>query len=140
MMPHHTMSPQQFEARLNYERSEWSWLRTNERVFMVERRRPKLAPAFAQGLILDMTIEQARLRVRRDPEGAAGFDELLTNIFAGYPKLDIAAAQTPSDDLTPFFALCSLVLAQEREDWDLPDGPRHDGSNSDGPPRLFNAG
>jgi hypothetical protein len=118
------MAPQEFQARLNRERTDLLWLLHETRIFLEVRERPRLAPAFAEGLILDITEDQARERMRKDRAGAAGFALLVERILATPDATDSLAARVPSGPLTPFYVLSSLVIEAEMEDWDLPDGPK----------------
>jgi hypothetical protein len=126
------MNRQQFYDRLVKERTVFLTLCQEEGVWEVAGYAYKLAPAFAERLILDMTEAQARNSIRAARPAAAAFSELVADILAAHPTKDSLAARIPSDNLTPFYLLCSLVLDAWQQDRQLVQEECDDGKDSGG--------
>jgi hypothetical protein len=131
------MTTQQFYDRLILERTRFLTICQQVGVWReVERDKPRLAPAFAEGLILDMSEAQARLRIRSDPEGAAAVVELVANLLDEQTNKDTLAAGMPSENLTPFYLLSSLVIDAAHQDWDVLQKLNSDTTDLDAPPSV----
>lgn len=76
---------------------------------------PRLAPLFAEKLILDLSEDQARARIRSNPKGAAAFALHVEDLVHALKTQTTLASRTPSRDLTPFYLLSSLVIDAKRE-------------------------
>jgi len=80
---------------------------------------PRDALPFAEGLLLDMTVEQANRRIRQDPAGALAFAEM------AHEARDLAASgkwrpvtSIPEGSATPFYipAVCVIEWMCWREE------------------------
>lgn len=77
---------------------------------------PTLARAFAEGLILDLSVENARARMRSDPAGAAAVAEVVQALIHDRKSRPHLAATMPSENMTPFYVMSSLVLDVSQEE------------------------
>lgn len=71
---------------------------------------PTLAPAFAEALILDLSVEATRARIESDPAGAAAVCEVVQALIHDRKTRPLLAAAMPRENLTPFYVMSSLVL------------------------------
>lgn len=105
------VNPKQFDQRLLEERFRFAKLCEQERVFqLVERIAPVLAPEFAEGLILDLSEDQALRRIRCNRPGAAALAAVVSRLVDERRTRPALAATIPEQPLTPFYVLAALVL------------------------------
>lgn len=77
---------------------------------------PKLATAFAEGLILDLSAEATRARIQLNPAGAAAVAEVVQALTHDRKERPRLAATMPRENLTPFYVMSSLVLGVTNEE------------------------
>jgi hypothetical protein len=77
---------------------------------------PTLALAFAEGLILDLSVEDTRARIHSDPAGAAAVCEVVQARIHDRKTRPLLAADIPREHLTPFYVMSSLVLDVPEQD------------------------
>ncbi len=72
---------------------------------------PRAARAFAQGLILEPSVESARERMRRDPKGAEAFYEVAVDVRNDSSDRPLSGVHRASDGQhEPFLLLAAAVL------------------------------
>ena len=71
---------------------------------------PTRARAFAEALILDLSVEATTARIQSDPIGAVAVCEVIQALVGERKTRPQLAATLPSANLTPFYAMSALVL------------------------------
>ena len=127
------MNRQQFRQRINQERSAFDSLCEQEGVDDVAGYAYTFAPPFAESLILVLSEDEARNAIRADRPAAKAFFELVEHILDGNTSRDILAATIPPDRMTPFYAMCSLVLDAHQKDREALDAAGGDTRDLDAP-------
>lgn len=110
------MTLDEFEKRYEQEIYQFLKLHGEEGVSQgVEIIEPKLAPAFAERLIICLDLDSARKQIRMDRAGAEGFAELVQRLVDPEDTRPFLAARMPREHLSAFFLLCSIVIDAARE-------------------------
>jgi hypothetical protein len=94
---------------------------------------PILARAFAERLILDLSVEATRARIQSDPAGAAAVAEVVQALIHDRRNRMHIAASIPTEKLTPFYVMGAIVAdlkAGELEEFEALSAAEFDGDSS----------
>lgn len=118
------MNLKEWNDRLKDEQWRFRKLCEEARVFhRVGTIRARRAVEFAEGLILDLSDEEARTRIQANAEGAAAVLMVTHQLVFPRSNRETLAGRISGGDLPPFYLLASLVLDAAADRVDSGDPP-----------------